>query len=75
MSKAMPIDADSYPILVIGNKSDLINLREVSKEQAEAWCDQNFCIYIETSAKEKLGVEDAFSIITEKVIARQPLLQ
>ena len=47
--------------LLVGNKSDLTNLREVSLEKAKKWSAENdIPMTFETSALLNLGIEDAF---------------
>lgn len=49
-------------------KDDDKNLREVTKEEAEAWCQQNKVMqYVETSAKSGEGVERAFLEVAERI--------
>ena len=47
-------------ILVVGNKLDLSDRREVSREEAENFANENGLQYIETSAKTSENVEEAF---------------
>jgi len=58
--------------LLIGNKIDLVNKRQVSYETAKQFADENGLDYIETSAKSGNNVENAFltcaSRIKDKVI-------
>lgn len=58
------------PIL-IGNKSDLTDLREVSFEDAQSMALQLDCVsVIETSAKDSSNVEEAFNKMTSELILR-----
>ena len=47
-------------ILLIGNKTDLADKREVSTEEGEALAKENGLAFIETSAKTASNVEEAF---------------
>ncbi|XP_043535272.1 ras-related protein Rab-7a-like, partial [Chiloscyllium plagiosum] len=59
--QADPRDPDSFPFLVVGNKTDLrSSSSEVVSKRAEDWCSAHHLKYIETSAKEALNVEAAF---------------
>ena len=58
--------SDSVKIIVVGNKIDLP--REVSNEEAKKYCESNNMIYLETSAKRNIGVEDIFKKITYLVL-------
>ncbi|THV00544.1 Rab11 in complex with Rab11-family interacting protein 2 [Dendrothele bispora CBS 962.96] len=53
-------------ITLIGNKSDLESTRQVGREEAKAFADQNGFSFMETSAKDAQNVRTAFeSILTE----------
>lgn len=60
--------------LVIGNKTDDPDRREVFTRDAEAWADEKGIPYIETSAKESTNVEHAFTRLTELVREGWPKL-
>ena len=47
-------------IMVIGNKTDLKDLREISKAEVEQFAKSHKIEYIETSAKENVNVREAF---------------
>ncbi len=49
------------PIVLIGNKVDLEIMRTIREKDAKSFADQVPCPYIETSAKEGQGVEEAFN--------------
>ena len=51
---------DSTPLILVGNKCDLIDKREVSEEEANACAKQWNAIYIETSAKNCHNVQKVF---------------
>ena len=52
MAQASPSDPDNFPFVVVGNKVDDADNRQVSEKQARAWCEENGHPYFETSAKE-----------------------
>lgn len=59
-----PIDPDRFPIVLIGNKSDLP--RAVTDEEAREWCGNNHsCPYFETQAINGVAVEEAFFKVGE----------
>ena len=49
-----------FPIILLGNKCDLVAERKISKEKAKEWAEENKLIFDEISAKEDIRVEDAF---------------
>ncbi|KAL7837593.1 hypothetical protein AOLI_G00246540 [Acnodon oligacanthus] len=57
--------------LLIGNKTDLTDLREVSFEEAQTMAQQlDFISVIETSAKDSSNVDEAFNKMTAELILR-----
>jgi len=58
----MVASPETFPFMVVGNKVDLEEEgRVVEKAQAEAFCKKNGdMLFIETSARENMGVEEAF---------------
>ena len=55
-------------VVLIGNKVDLVDKREVTKEEAEEYVKANNIFYFETSAKEGNNVEECFNFIAEKLL-------
>jgi len=54
-------DPQNFPFVLLGNKIDVENSRQVSKKKALKFCEDNGNIqYFETSAKEGIGVSNAF---------------
>ena len=51
--------------LLVGNKIDLEENRQVNKEEAKKFATENKMYYIETSAKNKFKVNDAFNTLFE----------
>jgi small GTP-binding protein len=58
--------SDTY-IVLVGNKLDLDQERQVSFEEASKFADQNKLTYIETSAKTGKNIEDAFYSSANKI--------
>jgi small GTP-binding protein len=56
------------PMILIGNKTDLTAQRQVSEEEALALALDWNCKYMETSAKTRLNVENAFYDIARHVM-------
>jgi len=54
-------------ILVVGNKSDLKEFREVSKEEAQEFAEKNGLEYMETSALEPENVDAAFMEVIKEI--------
>jgi Ras-related protein Rab-2A len=71
------IAEEGIVVILVGNKSDLAaqstdieggNKRTVTKEEAEEWCRREGVVkYVETSAKNGEGVEQAFLEVAERI--------
>ena len=61
-------EAEFFPAVLVGNKSDLSAKRDVSLEEVIDWCTnkrpQKQITYLECSAKLNIGVSDVFNFIT-----------
>ena len=53
--------------ILIGNKVDLENERQVSYEEGQAFAKKHDLVFFETSAKSSHNVEKAFLAITQKI--------
>ena len=54
-------------IVLVGNKADLIEKREIPKEVAEAYAKENDLLFMETSAKTGMNVNELFEMIVRSV--------
>jgi len=54
-------------IMLVGNKKDLRHLRQVSTDEAKAFCEQNKLFFIETSALSDSNVTRAFETILKEI--------
>jgi GTPase SAR1 family protein len=50
----------SKTIILIGNKCDLSDKREIAFETAKKFCEERSIFYFETSAKLNVGINEAF---------------
>ena len=57
---------DNIPIVIFGNKCDLIEKTEVEKDEAEQFAKDNEMEYFETSAKQNINIENGFKSIIDK---------
>mmetsp|Transcript_25588 Transcript_25588/g.55741 ORF Transcript_25588/g.55741 Transcript_25588/m.55741 type:complete len:207 (-) Transcript_25588:586-1206(-) len=72
--QANPQDPENFPFMVLGNKIDVDggNSRVVSKKKAEAWAQSKGNIpYFETSAKDDINVEAAFTQIARNALRNE----
>ena len=68
LDKASPQNAEQFPFVVVGNKTD--QDRVVSRDTAEAWCQNNGGYgYFETCATSGEGVSDLFMFTGRKAMS------
>ncbi|KAJ3108786.1 Ras GTPase [Phlyctochytrium bullatum] len=53
-------DRDWFPVVLVGNKADLEGSRAVSVAEARETAKSFGCVYLETSAKTRVNVDEAF---------------
>lgn len=64
-------DPENFPFVILGNKVDIPN-RQVSQEEADAWCRSSGGYpYFETSAKDAINVDQAFITAVHKLVSTQ----
>jgi len=69
--KAAVDNAESFPFIVLGNKIDLEGKREVSKKKALKYCEDNGALeFFEVSAKQGVGVSEAFTSLARRALRR-----
>ena len=64
---------DNKITILLGNKSDIKESREVSKEEMEQYIKQKKIVYLETSAKLNQGINEAVSYIANEVYDKEDL--
>ena len=53
-------DKTHFPMILVGNKCDLKSDRQISTEEGEEMAKVLDCPYFETSAKERINIEESF---------------
>ena len=62
--------SSKIPIVLFGNKCDLIEERKVTNEEAKEFADNNEIIYFETSAKDNINIKEGFEKISEDAYSK-----
>ncbi|KAJ3357190.1 Ras GTPase [Allomyces javanicus] len=60
-------DRDYFPMILIGNKCDLEHERAVSQQEGRDLARRFQCKFIETSAKQRVNVEEAFYNLVREI--------
>jgi hypothetical protein len=60
---------EDTPVVLVGNKLDL-GARAVSHAEAEAWAAKHGLAYVETSAADDVGINEAFVTVVARAVGR-----
>jgi small GTP-binding protein len=71
MKDVRKFGVDGCPMILVANKTDCADKRLVSREQGEALAAQIGCKYAETSAKDNVQVEEAFTFLVDHCVQRR----
>ena len=55
-------------MMLIGNKADCENERQVSKEEAGQYAKEHKMLFMETSAKNRINIDESFFELTKKIL-------
>ncbi|XP_043819980.1 ras-related protein Rab-17 [Dromiciops gliroides] len=58
-------------VILIGNKTDLEDSREVTLEEGKAFAESNKLLFMETSAKSNYQVTEAFTAVAHELLKRE----
>eukprot|EP00027_Filamoeba_sp_ATCC50430_P003823 CAMPEP_0168555066 /NCGR_PEP_ID=MMETSP0413-20121227/8125_1 /TAXON_ID=136452 /ORGANISM="Filamoeba nolandi, Strain NC-AS-23-1" /LENGTH=226 /DNA_ID=CAMNT_0008585869 /DNA_START=51 /DNA_END=731 /DNA_ORIENTATION=+ len=61
---------DSVPLFLVGTKLDLNDKRQVSSETATKYAEDHGMIYMETSSKSGLGINELFFTAAQKTVQK-----
>ena len=64
-------DSDNIAAVLVGNKCDLVDQRQVTCEEGVATAERLGIPYFETSAKEAINVEQAFQTIAKNALQQE----
>jgi GTPase KRas protein len=60
-------DKDAFPVIVVANKIDMEYERQVGAHEGREWAAHTGCQYIETSAKNRINVDEAFTSLVREI--------
>ncbi len=60
-------DKDYFPVIVVANKCDLEQDRQVSQQEGRDLAKQFGCRFIEASAKQRINVDEAFYNLVREI--------
>lgn len=66
---------ENIPFLLVGNKTDLEDKRQVSVQEAQRRAEQWKVPYIETSAKTRVNVDKVFFDLTREICSRKVVIE
>lgn len=69
-----PNNGEGVVKLLVGNKIDLLEKRVVSREIAENWARSQGMLFLEASAKTKMGIRQCFMEVVQKIMDDPDLL-
>jgi GTPase SAR1 family protein len=55
-------------MMLLGNKSDCESDRKVSKEEAQQYAKAHNMLFMETSAKYRINIDESFFELTKKIL-------
>lgn len=67
ISRVKDQEPHTVPIMLVGNKCDKVNEREVTKEEGQALAHRLGCKFIESSAKTCVNVEKAYYTVVRMI--------
>ena len=71
LSSLNPPDPNTYPFILVGNKSDIKNNILVNNDEIDAYCkEHNNMPYFATSAKEDINLEETFAKVADLAYER-----
>ena len=70
LEETMSNASSNLVIMLVGNKSDLKDKREVSRDEANEFAERMNMLYIEVSAKTGENVQNAFTQLSEEIVRR-----
>jgi len=65
-------DVESVPFVLIGNKCDLEDAREVTYEKGQGLANDLSCPFLEASAKTRINVDECFTTLVREIQKHAP---
>jgi len=65
-------DTEDVPMVIVGNKCDLVDQRQVAREKGEELARNYHCTFIEASAKNRINTEQVFVDLVRQINIKFP---
>ena len=62
---------NNFKSVIVGNKIDLDDLREVSLEEGQSFASKKNCPFFESSAKERINIDEIFITMLKEILKDQ----
>jgi Ras-related protein Rap-1A/Ras-related protein Rap-1B len=65
-------DSEDVPMVIVGNKCDLVDQRQVPREKGEGLAQTYGCSFVEASAKNRINTEQVFVDLVRQINRKYP---
>ena len=73
--KGIDIKKEDVFFAVVGNKTDIVDKREVSAEEGKKFAEENGFIFKEVSAATGDGINELFDVILKEMLKKKPVIK
>jgi Ras-related protein Rab-18 len=76
-NREVDVNTDGAPVVrvLVGNKIDESDKRQVSRKEGEAWAHEHSMLFVESSAKTRVGVQQVFLETIMRILDNTALVQ
>jgi len=74
ISRVKDVDIKCVPLVIVGNKIDLEDSRQVTFQEGKALAERNGAAFFETSAKNRVNVDESFVALVDEIEKRRQKL-
>lgn len=76
-NREVDVNTDGAPVVrvLVGNKIDESDKRQVSRKEGEAWAHEHSMLFVESSAKTRAGIQQVFLETIMRILDNSALVQ